>query len=158
MHMLAFLQAAAPGWVAPTMGISLIIIALCCITVTLVMISVVARLGEQVGQMSRMVASMQDDVRGTVSAVRNFTEQGQDVLLTVRHEAGAFAQTSRRIRRKIVRGMDRIEERLEELDALYEVVHEEVEDTALDVASTLRTIRNGSGMIGRVRRMLVPSR
>jgi methyl-accepting chemotaxis protein len=159
MYMLAFLQAApVSGWAGPTMAISLVVIALCCIGVTVVMMTVIAKLGDQVGQMSKMVASMQDDVRATVSAVRSFTEQGQDVLLTVRHEAGAFAQTSRRIRRKIVRGMDRIEERLEDLDALYDVVHGEVEDTALDVASTLRTIRTGNGMIGRVRRMLVPSR
>ena len=73
--------------------------------------------------------------------------------MTVRHEAGAFAQTTRRVRRKIVRGMDRVEERLEDLDALYAVVHEEVEDTALDVAATMRSLRTGNGMIGRVRRM-----
>ena len=49
-------------------------------------------------------------------------------MVLVRHEAGAFAQTSRRVRRKVVRGMDRVEERLEDLEALYDVVHAEVED------------------------------
>jgi hypothetical protein len=33
-----------------------------------------------------------------------------------------------------------------------------VEDTALDVAAALRTSRQGHGMLGRVRRLLVPSR
>ena len=42
--------------------------------------------------------------------VRRLTEQGQDLMVLVRHEAGAFAQTSRRVRRKLVRGVDRVEE------------------------------------------------
>ena len=45
--------------------------------------------------------------------------------------------------------------RLEDLDALYEVVHEEVEETALDVAARVRSVRNGAGMVGRIRRWLV---
>jgi hypothetical protein len=59
------------------------------------------------------------------------------------------------VRRKIVKGVDRVQARLEDLEALYDVVHDEVEDTALDVAAGLRTIRSGNGMVGRVRRMLV---
>ena len=41
---------------------------------------------------------------------RRLTEQAQDLMVLVRHEAGAFAQTSRRVRRKVVRGVDRVEE------------------------------------------------
>jgi hypothetical protein len=41
---------------------------------------------------------------------------------------------------------------------LYDVVHTEVESTALDVAAALRSVRRGNGMLGRVRRILVPSR
>jgi hypothetical protein len=37
-------------------------------------------------------------------------------------------------------------------------VHDVVEGTALDVAAALRSVRRGNGMIGRVRRLLVPSR
>src|SRR5918994_236952 len=91
-------------------------------------------------------------------AVRRLTEQGQDVMVLVRHEAGAFAQTARRIRRKTVRAVDRIELKLEELETLYEVVHDEVEGAALDAAAALRSVRRGNGMLGKVRRFLVPSR
>ena len=51
-----------------------------------------------------------------------------------------------------------IEAKLEDLETLYDVVHDEVEDTALDLAAALRSLRRGNGMLGRVRRMLVPSR
>jgi hypothetical protein len=79
-------------------------------------------------------------------------------MVLVRHETGAFAQTARRLRRKTVRAADRIEAKLQDLETLYDVVHDEVEETALDVAAGLRSLRRGNGMLGRVRRMLVPSR
>jgi hypothetical protein len=48
--------------------------------------------------------------------------------------------------------------KLQEVETLYDVVHDEVEGAALDVAATLRSLRRGNGMLGRVRRILVPSR
>ena len=80
--------------------------------------------------------------------MRRLTEQGQDLMVLVRHEAGAFAQTSRRVRRKLVRGVDRVEDKLADLETLYDLVHGEVEDAALDVAATLRSVRRGNGMLG----------
>ena len=79
-------------------------------------------------------------------------------MVLLRQEVGAFTQTSRRIRRKLVRGVDSVETKLADLETLYDLVHDEVEDTALDVAAALRTSRQGNGMLGRVRRLLVPSR
>jgi hypothetical protein len=101
---------------------------------------------------------LQDDAAQALKAVRRLTEQGQDLMVLVRHEAGAFAQTSRRVRRKVVRGVDRVEEKLADLETLYDLVHGEVEDAALDVAATLRSVRRGNGMLGRVRRLLVAGR
>ena len=94
----------------------------------------------------------------TYQAVRRLTEQGQDVMVVVRNEAGALAQTSRRLRRKVARGADRLEDKLEDLETLYDLVHGEVEDTALDVAATLRSVRRGNGVLGRVRRLIVAGR
>jgi hypothetical protein len=159
MPMLALLQAAAlPSWVGPTMAISLVIIALAFLIIALAALRTLATVRGEVQQAGRLIGGMQDDLRSTVKAVRNLSEQGQELVMLIRHEAGAFAQTSRRLRRKVVRGMDRVEERLQDLDALYTVVHEEVEDSALDVAAALRSFRQGDGMIGKVRRMLVPGR
>ena len=64
-------------------------------------------------------------------------------MVLVRQEVGRFAQTGRRIRRKLVRGVDRIEAKLADLETLYDVVHDEVEDTALDVAAALRSSAGG---------------
>jgi len=140
------------------MAISLAVIALSVLATAIVVGSSIVRLTAQRKKLAALVDSLQEDAQQALSAARRLTEQAQDLMVLVRHEAGAFAETSRRVRRKVVRGIDRVEERLADLETLYDVVHDEVEDTALDVAAALRSARQGNGMIGRVRRLLVPSR
>jgi uncharacterized protein YoxC len=157
--MMAVMQVSAyPEWVGPTMAISLAVIALSFLGIALAVAIAALKLAGQVKKVGTLVDGLQDDVARTLKAVRHLTEQGQDVMVVVRQETGAFAQTSRRLRRKLVRAADRVEMKLEELETLYEVVHDEVEGTVLDVAAGLRSVRRGNGMLGRVRRLLVPSR
>ena len=159
MMALALVQvSASPAWVGPTMAISLAVIALSFLGIALAVAIAALKLAGQVKKVGTLVDGLQDDVARTLKAVRHLTEQGQDVMVVVRQETGAFAQTSRRLRRKLVRAADRVEMKLEELETLYEVVHDEVEGTVLDVAAGLRSVRRGNGMLGRVRRLLVPSR
>jgi MFS superfamily sulfate permease-like transporter len=159
MMVLALVQvAASPEWVGPTMAISLAVIALSFLGIALAVAIAALKLTGQVKKISTLVDGLQDDIARTLKAVRRLTEQGQDVMVVVRQETGAFAQTARRLRRKLVRAVDRVEAKLQEVETLYEVVHDEVEGTALDVAAALRSVRRGNGMLGRVRRLLVPSR
>lgn len=156
---LALVQvSASPEWVGPTMAISLAVMALSFLGIALALAIAALKLTGQVKKVGTLVDGLQDDIARTLKAVRRLTEQGQDVMVVVRQETGAFAQTGRRLRRKLVRAADRVEMKLEELETLYDVVHDEVEGTALDVAAALRSVRRGNGMIGRVRRLLVPSR
>jgi uncharacterized protein YoxC len=156
---MAVMQVSAyPEWVGPTMAISLAVMALSFLGIALAVAIAALKLAGQVKKVGTLVDGLQDDVARTLKAVRHLTEQAQDVMVVVRQETGAFAQTSRRLRRKLVRAADRVEMKLEELETLYEVVHDEVEGTVLDVAAGLRSVRRGNGMLGRVRRLLVPSR
>jgi hypothetical protein len=158
-HTLALLQVAAqPGWVGPTVAISLAIIAVCFLGIAAVAAIAALRLAGEARKLAAVVSGLQDDAAQALKAVRRLTEQAQDLMVVVRNEAGAFAQSSRRVRRKLVRGVDRVEEKLSDLETLYDLVHGEVEDTALDVAATLRSVRRGNGMLGRVRRLLVAGR
>jgi hypothetical protein len=159
MLTLALLQAgASPTWVGPTVAISLAVMALSFLGMAVVVAIAALKVSGQAQKVGQLVDGLQDDIGRTLKAVRHLTEQGQDVMVVVRQETGAFAQTARRIRRKLVRAVDRIEVRLEEVETLYDVVHDEVEGAALDAAAALRTVRRGNGMLGRVRRLLVPSR
>ncbi len=159
MRTLALLQVGTtPDWVGPTVAISLAVLALSFLGMAIAMAVAVFRVAEQIKKVGALVDGLQGDIARTLTGVRNLTEQAQDVMVLVRHEAGAFAQTARRLRRKTVRGVDRIEAKLQDLETLYDVVHDEIEGTALDLAAGLRSVRRGNGMLGRVRRMLVPSR
>lgn len=156
---LALLQVgASPDWVGPTVAISLAVIAFSFLTIAGGALFAVLKLSGQVRKIAAIIDGLQDDVGRTLKTVRGLTEQAQDVMVLVRHETGAFAQTARRLRRKAVRAADRIETKLQEIETLYDVVHDEVEGAALDVAAALRSLRRGNGMLGRVRRILVPSR
>jgi uncharacterized protein YoxC len=159
MWTLALLQVStAPDWVGPTVAISLAVLALSFLGMGIAVAVAALKMAKQAAKVGTLVDGLQDDIARTLKGVRNLSEQAQDVMVVVRHEAGAFAQTSRRLRRKMVRGADQIEAKLQDLETLYDVVHDEVESTALDVAATLRSVRKSTGMIGRVRRILVPSR
>ena len=159
MMTLALVQASATqDWVGPIAAISLAVLALSFLGLAVAIAVAAFKLAGQVRKVSTLVDGLQDDVARTLKSVRRLTEQGQDLMVLVRHEAVAFAQTARRLRRKTVRAADRIEVKLEELETLYDVVHDEVEGAALDAAAALRSVRRGNGMIGRVRRFLVPGR
>jgi uncharacterized protein YoxC len=159
MMTLALVQVAtSPEWVGPTVAISLAVLALAFLGMAVAVAVAAFKVAGQVRKVSTLVDGLQDDVARTLKSVRRLTEQGQDVMVLVRHEAGAFAQTARRLRRKTVRAVDRIEGKLEELETLYDVVHDEFEGAALDAAAALRSVRRGNGMLGRVRRFLVPGR
>jgi hypothetical protein len=144
--------------VGPTVAISLVVIAVSLLGAAAALAYAALRIMGETRKLSTMIQGYQEDVAQTLAGARRLSDQGQDMLVLLRQEIGAFTQTSRRIRRKLVRGVDNIEAKLTDLETLYELVHEEVEDTALDVAAALRTSREGNGMLGRVRRMIVPSR
>jgi hypothetical protein len=159
MMTLALVQVGAtPEWVAPTAAISLVVIAVSMLGAAAALAYAALRIVAETRKVSSLIQSHQDDVAQALAGTRRLLDQGQDVMVLLRQEIGAFTQTSRRIRRKLVRGVDNVEAKLADLETLYQLVHEEVEDTALDVAAALRTSRQGDGMLGRVRRLIVPSR
>ena len=149
---------AVPSWVGPTMAVSLAVMAIAVVAFAGMLAWIALKVIAEVQERKVLLSGVREDVQETLASVRTLAEQAQEVMGVVRTEAGAFVQTSRRIRRKVNRGVDRVERRLEDLEALYDVIHEEVEDTALDLAASVRRVRRGGGMIGRVRRFLVPGR
>ncbi len=157
--MLALWQTnAGPTWVGPTVAVSLVLVALAFIAIAVTTVIVLLRLVEPLHQLGKVVHGLQDDLSTAIKGLRHLTEQSQDLLALVRQEAGAFAHTGRRLRRQVVKGADRIQTRLADLETLYDIVHDEVEDTALDVAAVLRSVRQNNGVLGRIRRLLVPGR
>ncbi len=129
-----------PTWVAVVTGISLAILALSAIAIALS--SVITALG--VRAFLRVLRDLAGPALGDV----------RQLVTTIRTEAEGLVGTSQDLRGRIVKAADAAEARLADLDALFEVVQEEVESTALDVAATLRTVRRGLSMVDWGRRAL----
>ena len=58
------------------------------------------------------------------------------------------------LRERIVKAADAAQTRLADLDALFEVVQEEVENTVLDAAASVRMVRRGLSLVDWGRRAL----
>ncbi|MBI1966810.1 MAG: hypothetical protein HYS40_02365 [Gemmatimonadetes bacterium] len=118
-----------PTWAAAVAAVSLAIIAVAVIVVAVA--SVASALG----------------VRAFLRAIEHLTGPAigdvRQLIGTIKSEADSLVGTSRDIRLRIVRAADAAEARLTDLDALVEVVQEEVEETALDAAAALHDVRRG---------------
>ncbi len=118
-----------PTWVGVVSALSLAIIAVAAL------VTAAAITGAAVG------------IRAAVKALKGFAGPAitdvRQLIGSIRTEADALVGTSRDVRQRIVRAVDAAEERLTSLDALAEVVQDELEETALDAAATMRNVRRG---------------
>jgi uncharacterized protein YoxC len=147
-----------PGWVGPTAAISLVFIALAFVAIAAGVVLVARAAKQEISEISDKLEGIRGDLHDAMHAVRKVAETGEELSGKLKEEIEHYLTTSKAIRHDLERGVRRVKTRLADLDALYEVVHEEVEDTALDVAAKVRTVRTGAGMVGRLRRWLVRSR
>jgi hypothetical protein len=143
-----------PGWVGPTMAISLVVIALAFVAIALVVLLGGKAAAKAARGVSEEIAELRRELAPTIQSINRLSDSVADLSGDARKEITAFLRLSRQLRRAIVRGVRRVRGRLEEADALYEVVSGEVEDTALDVAAKLRTLRSGASALSRIKRFL----
>ena len=127
-----------PAWIAPTIAISSVVIAASLLTVGAVAIAVGLGLRKRTRDLSAQLSALTSDAK-TVAA-------------RLRHEIDGFADISTEARLKLKGAMSAVEVRLQDLDALAEVVQEEVQEAALSAASLLRTVRRSGKVLGAARR------
>jgi uncharacterized protein YoxC len=151
-------QVVMPAWVGTVTAVSLIIIALSFVSIAVGLLIAIKKSQEQLKLMAHVLKGLDDDLIPAFRSIREMADKGKDVVDVVKDEAEAIARTSRRLRRRVRGGVDRIEERLQDLDALYEVVHEELEEAALSLATMVRTVRTGGGFLSRIKRFQPGSR
>ena len=129
-----------PTWVGVVSALSLAIIALAAIVVAVVSVASALGIKTFTRALEQLAGPAIQDVRLLIG--------------TIKGEADALVGTSRDIRTRIVRAADAAEHRLSDLDALVEVVQDEVEEAALDAAATLRNVRRGLSLWQWGRKML----
>lgn len=117
-------------WTDVVSALALVVIAVAAIAVGAAAAFVALQLRRFLRAVEVLAGPAVTDVRQLVSAIRT--------------EADALVGTSKDIRTRIVRAADAAEARLTDLDALFDVVQGEVEETALDVTAALKDVRTGA--------------
>lgn len=147
------LPVVTPTWVGPIVAIALVLIAVAFLLIAGILIRLAFDLKAQGDRMASHLDRLSADFGPILTALASLVREADSLKHSVRHEAEAILLTSRRLRRRVTRGADRVQERFEELDALYEVLREEVEDTSLGVAAAVRTVRTSVGLGGKFARI-----
>jgi uncharacterized protein YoxC len=129
-----------PTWVPITVALSLLVIALSFLAIA---IGILATL-----------RSLNKSVTPALRALQGAAESTEQVALLVRREGEGLADTTKRMRQSVDGGLARVEERLQDLDALYEVLYEEMKETGLEAGTMMRRLRRPGGWWGRVRRII----
>jgi len=149
--MLLLEVAVGSGWVGPTMAVSLMVIALAFALIAAAMALAVRQAVAEMRQLSEAMQSLRSDLAPALGAVQAVSAEGHRLAGMVGGEAEELVRASRQLR-------EGVRTRIANLEAIYDVLEEEVEETALDVAVTLRQIRSGAGWFGRLRRLLAGRR
>jgi len=147
-----------PGWIGPTIALSLLVIALAVVAVTATILMAIKELMEHGQSLAKEVRELRGDLAPTLDAVKRLGEKGLDVVQMAEDEARGVVETARRIRYDVERGVKRAKRRLADLDAVVGVAQEELDATVVEVSAALQTARAGAGMIGRLRRLVRPRR
>lgn len=87
----------------------------------------------------------------TFASFRNTVENAEAISVILREEAGKLSGSVARLSEKVELASTRMEERIEDLNALVEVVQEEVEGSFVKSAAMARGFRAGLGKLMRRR-------
>lgn len=146
------------GWIGPTMAISLALIAACFLGIAAAVAIALKEAVERGQSLAKELAELRHDLGPTLKALNRLGTGGAEVVELAQEEVREIIYTTRRLRKDVEKSVTRARRRLADFEAVVEVVQEEVEETALDLGAALRTVRTGTGVIGRLRRLVLPRR
>ena len=141
------------GWPIVVIAISTAVMAVSVVALFVGVLGSLRHLGRLAERLGGVVEGLDRDARPALDSVRRTADDASKVVESIRNEVTALSGTSRDVRTRVERTAAALEERFIEFDTLLDVMHDELEDTVLDVAALLRTTRRGTGLVRRVRRV-----
>lgn len=130
----------APGWVGPTIAISLVIVAVSFLAIGAVVLSIGLALRKHSQAVMKQVEAVSSEAKAITRRLKG--------------ELEGIVDLSADARARLRSAIDSADSRLKDLDALVEVVQSEAEETALDVAAMMRTVRRSGSILGMAKRTL----
>ncbi len=141
-------------WAEALTAISTAIIAVMMVGIGVVAIAFLRRAIALLGTLEDVARRIETDAKPLIEAAKTAVHDTSRVAGKLRTELEGVADTSQDIRKRLIRAVDDAEMRLMDLEALLDVIQEEIEDTVLDVGAALRTTRKGASLFRTVRRAL----
>jgi uncharacterized protein YoxC len=135
-----------------------VFIALAVTIAGLALLPVLIEVRRLVPELRRLTENIDRETRPVLDSVRGLVGDASKAVATVRSEVDGLANTSRGLRDRVERAADTVEDRLLDLDALLDVVQQEVEDAALDISAALRTTRRGGKILRKMKRRFLDRR
>jgi hypothetical protein len=145
--MLLLQEVVVASWVGTTVAISLLVIALAFVTIAAALTMAARQTMQEMRRLSAGIESLRAELSPALVAVQAVSGEGQRLAGLISSEAEELVAASRSLRKGL-------QLRLANLEAVYEVLEEEVEETALQVAVTLRHFRTGADWVSIFRRLL----
>jgi len=142
------------AWIPVTVAISLLAIALSFVAIALGVTASAKKAASQLDELTNTLRNLHIELGPALKSVAAAADSTEKVAQLIQVEGEGLAETTRRVRASVNGGLDRLEERLADLDALYEVLYEEMKETGLEVGVTMRRLRRPGGWWGRVRRLI----
>jgi len=146
------------AWAEAVTAISTAIIALVVLGGGIAALRLLGEIKDLMRTVERAVDTLDRDARPALLSAKAMVDDAAKVVSAFRSEAGAISVSAKDVRERLERLVERTEERLQDLDALIEVVHYEVEETALDIAAALRTTRRGGTVLRAMKRAFLGKR
>ena len=145
------------GWEALT-AVSVAVLALMSAVLTIALMVWLRDLGRLLDRLDAFARVVERDGPPLLSAARSVTEDATRVVGSVREEVDQIVATSRDLRTRVSGAAGALDDRVRDLEAVLDVLQEEVEETALDVAAAFRATRRGASVLRGLKRAFLKGR
>ena len=145
------------GWAPTVTAIATVVVALIAVGLAVFALPLMRQASRTGAAVERFLNLLEKDSRPLIEDAKSVVSEANRAVTKLRSEIDGVVETSQDIRARVRNAADAAEGRLLDLEALLDVVQEEVEETVLDVAAALRTTRRGSTILRAMKRVFLGS-
>jgi uncharacterized protein YoxC len=143
------------GWAPVVTAIATAVIALIAVGFVVFSLPLLRQASRTGAALERLLNVIEKDSQPLIENARSVVAEASQVAVKLRSEIDGVVETSQDIRTRVHNAAEAAEDRLLDLEALFDVLQEEMEETALDVAAALRTTRRGTTILRSMKRVFL---
>jgi uncharacterized protein YoxC len=140
------------GWAPVVTAIATAMIALIVVGFVIAALPLLRQASRTAKAVERFIVSFETESKPLLENAKSVVSEANQLAVRVRSEVDGVVDTSREIRTRVRNAAEAAEERLIDLEALLDVLQDEMEETVLDVAAALRTTRRGTTILRSMKR------